>query len=584
MSRFLADPSLAIGARLGAAGDRVEAAGERCVRRPEDQVLADDRDAAVVGQRGLDGGAVLLADPSAVSPAAFDADLRTAAALADRLLALLGVGGGDEAATELRRSAVVQLYAIALVLPTALFAADPIAGTDARGGLTELLRAAAGYERATPPDTTEAIQLADRAVAWLLADTRLTREGLRAALSEPALDVSPEPASEDDPDETDPEVLAAEEGLEEDEDDAPDEGGDEEEELRASGLLAASAGGKAVTRQLIRRLVKGCLSRAHRRRLRAWRASRRTIFRRHSGKDGLVAETAIRLAYLRAHRDHLGNIVLGRATGSLSLAERAASDPNWKRVRDGLLSTITNRIGEPDILDETRHTIYEIKPMGQVMRAVAQLYGRYLLWLNALEIADSQQVGLREAIRRAGALLKTFDPDLGGLAGGGPQPPFRPWLPGLWAPESPLPLPDGRMMEVERPWPGVLVYQILRTRKQKQDEKETAASRELAELLAAWAVAVALARRAAALGREERPLEALARYAGVEDIERDHASAQEAGDPTAAAVLSLGITVAVAAEILAKVIVVVEYAAATVFGGLILDPSLLRPELPSDQA
>jgi hypothetical protein len=496
--------------------------------------IAPGRAAAVTGERSLDGGAVITADHATpdAPPEDPDPDLPLVAALSNRLAALLGVASGDEDAFDVQAALMTELYAIALVLPGAQPSPDPVAGVDARGGLTALLRTASGYSRSAPPDAEEVERLAALGVELLTTELGVTPEQLRRTVKMTVPEGDTE-TPEADPDLLEEDVQDAVRALEADDEDDPDDPAHPDDPEPAPGapleLPAAAAGSSGFRAYLIRKVIRGDLRRV----LKAFRSRTSRDRRPHTSLDGLIAEQVIRDQYMRDHplsEVLCGDMVFQNALPVAPLAMMALGDASWAEVQLGLIHRRTRRVGQPDILDATLRQVFEIKPAAQALEATAQLYIRYLLPLNAIAYARGDPtLPETRALELARLLLRALDAGTGQLGADGSRPPFRPWLPGgLFFPgpeQVPhmLILPDRREMLVWMPLPGVISYQIMkRRRRRRSTAKVPAASKQkivdLGATLAALIAAAAIVR--GARGAPE-PAAALRELAALGEAEEE---------------------------------------------------------------
>lgn len=214
--------------------------------------------------------------------------------------------------------------------------------------------------------------------------------------------------------------------------------------------------------------VKLALGKAYRAQLRARRAFFRRVLPPRAGTadpvtlslDGQLAHQVITLHYLVEHPGHSVIVdTLAHLPGAgtlVTLASAAASSGPFAAARAGLVSSITGRVGQPDILDLQTRECYEIKPIGQIYGGAAQLVGRYLFFLNISVLGGEQA---------ARALIAALLPGGGTADWSPPTQDVRPFLPGTsWRPSRFYPLPDGRLMAAELVSAGVICYQIFRVR------------------------------------------------------------------------------------------------------------------------
>ncbi|OJF12781.1 hypothetical protein [Couchioplanes caeruleus] len=524
----------------------VDSASLRCVQgRPVER------------ERALDGAAVLTRDTATGEDAAqsFDPDLVTVLTLVDVLMSALGVERGAPGSARVAGDLVDAVYAHALVVPHARLSPAPVAAEppsrDGAGPLTVLLRTAVGVSREGPPTWEEAQELCGQVVSRALSSLGMNQQALTWMLGKAA------PAHQDDP--PDPEAEgqfdnAADEFWSEPDDDAVDPAMFETEPdppetdpwivaliaaagpPTAPGIRSEAAAGAAPppkTLRLLRplsrlnwkRLLKFGLPAAKRAELNAWVRERRSAgeIRRHSPTDGFIAERTLLALYLLDRKTVAENILAGFRVGDKTLSDVAAADSLWETVRTALLSVVTGAVGQPDILDPALRHVYEIKPKAQAVRGAKQLYGRYLLFLNAWEIFNTvDAIPARRALAWSAKVLAEFArfvtrpvPDHVDLSKIGP---VRFWEPGSWTPPRRVLLWDGRVMDVEVPIPGVLCYQILGSRK---DDDSAAGKpvdeRDISLTLLGLVLAHALADAARQTGGPAG-VEALARAAG------DHAA------------------------------------------------------------
>jgi hypothetical protein len=198
-------------------------------------------------------------------------------------------------------------------------------------------------------------------------------------------------------------------------------------------------------------------------------------------QDGQLAHQIIMAEYWEAHQGHdiiFDTHIWDAGTESLQyLSDVAAGNARIAAVRDALVSTVTNAVGQPDILDLSDSTVYEIKPITQIYEGAAQLGGRYLYFLNAVVFGSTK---LSEQL--IAALLP------GGGSSWPPPTKFQPYMPGMWRPLPITPLPDGRLMATALAAPGVIVYQIFGERK-KGENSPSEAELKLIETFALAALA-----------------------------------------------------------------------------------------------
>lgn len=175
---------------------------------------------------------------------------------------------------------------------------------------------------------------------------------------------------------------------------------------------------------------------------------------RKTSTDGNFAHTALQLHYLLAHpgnRVVLGPYVAGPTLvpgGWTTLTNAGGSSFDFLR---GALLRGTGRLAEPDILDDTLREVYEIKPLSSWASGLTQLYGRYLLPLNASLLGAQIATALLNAQTPAGGV-----PTVPGMPTG-----VTPYLPGhTWRPSPFYVLPPNRLMVAARPVPGLLLYEI----------------------------------------------------------------------------------------------------------------------------
>jgi hypothetical protein len=277
---------------------------------------------------------------------------------------------------------------------------------------------------------------------------------------------------------------------------------------------------RPMSRKNWQRLLKLGLPRDVRLKLRAWVRERRASgeIQKHSSEDGYIAEKALLVLYLVDRNKVASQVMAGRRVGTGTLDDVATQGSIWATVKAGLYSAVTSAVGQPDILDPDLRHVYEIKPKAQAVRGAQQLYGRYLLFLNAWEVFTT--VGgapSRRALSWAARVLAAFSvlsgpggvPDLSSIG------PVRFWTPGPWTPPRRIILWDGRLMDAEAPIPGVLCYQILGKKNQNQPGSPVPVDiRDIATVMLGLVLAQALA-DAANQASGAPGLEALARVSGT---------------------------------------------------------------------
>jgi hypothetical protein len=505
-----------------------------------------DTSANVLRERSLDGSA-LCTDERTVTPdgnVSFDPDLVMVACFVDALLDALGVEAGAEGSVKTARDLFAEVYAAAFALPVLRLDTDAVAGPDAAGHLTSTLRAAAGVEAAGPPSWADASQLARQTIARGLQSLGLSQKDITWLLGRSA------PTTDDidkDPDDDSDYTRAGDELWGESDEDAadpaafenePDPPADEpwiaasqspQNAVQPSGIAAAGALLRPLSRKNWKRLMKFGLPKSTRKELSEWVRLRRESgeIRPHSQNDGFIAEKALLTIYLIERQKVAAQILAGRRVGNVSIDDVAAAGGIWGTVKTALLSLVTNAVGQPDILDPDLREVYEIKPKAQAVRGAHQLYGRYLLFLNAWEVYSTiPGTPPRRALAWAARVAAAFSSYVGqgafpaiDLSGIGPA---RFWTPGTWTPPRRIVLLDRRLMDVEVPIPGVLCYQILGKKDSDDGHGSTVPVdlRSLAVTMAMLMLAQAAADAANQTGGASG-VEAVARAAGVPQPDGD---------------------------------------------------------------
>ncbi len=175
---------------------------------------------------------------------------------------------------------------------------------------------------------------------------------------------------------------------------------------------------------------------------------------RKTSSDGNFAHTALQLHYLISHpgnRVILGPYVAGPTLvpGGWTTLINVDGSP-FDFLRSALVRA-TGKLAEPDILDDTLREVYEIKPLSRWASGLTQLYGRYLLPLNASLLGTQIAAALLNAQTPVGGM-----PTVPGMPAG-----VTPYLPGhTWRPSPFYVLPPNRLMVAARPVPGLLLYEI----------------------------------------------------------------------------------------------------------------------------
>ncbi len=433
-------------------------------------------------------GADALADDAVGGQTRLQPDDLMAGTLAEKLIDLLGL----EPTADVRIALFTALASGARNLEPA----HPECRSDPGDTLTRLLRDAMGYSGDGIPALDEARRLAEFAVAGVMETMGVPTDGLRDVLKNAGRPL----VAEDDADEADP-LLGL---LGDDLWDAPDEEdeaaivGDEQPPAADDAVQQqASVPLPAVTLALLgavgvkrlRRLMRFAIPPGMTRRLREY-ARAHANAPRHTAADGLVVEDAIRAAYATTVGANRA-ILFGTRAGGVTLGDVASQNPVWAAVKAGLLSFLSGRVGAPDILDVDLGHVYEIKPKRSAVAAARQLYWRYLFWLNLAEVGAANGHLSPLKVAAWAARICRGNPAPPPLVANGPfTPPQRVWTPGPWQPPSLMILP-GRIVEIEVPVPGVIVYQVLGGDKKPQTAEAAAPDKEafmkyLVAVLLAW--------------------------------------------------------------------------------------------------
>jgi hypothetical protein len=490
-----------------------------------------------------------LSEPPPLRP-----DDVVAATLVERVIDLFGL----EATPELRKTLIGVVYtAIQQALP-----AYPGARPDPDGPLPEdalirTLRGALGYSAAGMPSLEEARRLADLVVSGITQMLGVSAGDLRRFASQAGLPLSiAEDTDADDP------LFGFLRGLFE-ESDPPDPlyvkappppAPDDPLKLQVAqagvgvpGITMAVLQAVGVAR--LRALMKRALPQGLRAKVREFARSKAALGP-NTSKDGLLAEGAIRLAYMEERG--AAAVLAGTRVGSLTIGDMAAADPLWSTIRTGLISFLSGRVGAPDILDADLGHVYEIKPMRRAVEGAEQLYFRYLFWLNLAELgASNVDVKPLELAEWAVSMINGSPAPPFPLAGRTPAPPSRVWVPGPWRPKEMLPLPDKRMIKTEVPIPGVICYEVLgKDSKQQQEAPAVAPSPEdLAKMVMAMAIAWAIvqAGERAAPGKGVTATASWFKMPALPDV--------DAKDVATVALVAAGVIVTVALVVVAAPIV-----------------------------
>lgn len=405
------------------------------------------------------------------------------AGVVDALMIAGGVASGDDEAFEVRRAVAASVRAFEYSEGSIVEVDREGGGTRTSGGLTEMLRLAAGSQRIgrlTSEEVSALVEVTPALVGRLVDPRQLA--SLVRALRNPQ-DWPPPPTPEE------PAQLSEDESeataFDADAAPAPDEAtAPPGPQLVAAGSLPSVTRTVSALRKLISKDLSGFLQ--------AMRGvTRGSVTRKHTGPQGDMVHRMIQMHYLL---EHAGEQVLvdtsvhtpGGGSKYTRLADMGTA--GWKGVLAGL--TVGGFVGRPDILNETRHVVYEIKPLNQLTLGAVQLWMRYLLPLN---VAEAATAGVpTKAVR---AFLGKIDfTGLPGTVPTGPQgQTWRPWLPGTeWRPAAAYPCPDGTVAMAGLAGPGLIVYQIART-KTESDTVEQLDSKTVAEIMAAMLVAALLA-------------------------------------------------------------------------------------------
>ncbi|OJF14500.1 hypothetical protein [Couchioplanes caeruleus] len=548
---LLADPSEPTRSRITGGQSLLACPGADPVAVRPEQVCRVER------ERAVDGSAVLSRETATngAGDHSFDPDLITVVTLVDVLLTSLGVERGAPGSANTAVNLVGAVYAHALAVPQARLSPAPVAATppspqDA-GPLTMVLRAATGVSRQGPVTWAEAEQLCAQVVSRALSSLGMERLALTWMLGAAAPD-----SGDDEPDREDGGEYdnAADEFWAETDEDRINSATFEAEpdppnsDPWIAALLAAAAGMgiratarvrplpstaltllRPLSKRNWKRLLKWGLPAGARVELYRWVQQRRASgeIRPHSQLDGFIAEKALLALYLLDRKKVAAEVLAGSRVGGQTLGDVAEAGSDWETVRTALFSVVTNAVGQPDILDPALRHVYEIKPKVQAVRGAKQLYGRYLLFLNAWEIHKSVKgIPARRALVWSAEVLKKFAgyvtrkvPRRVDLSTIGP---VWFWEPGSWTPPRRVLLWDGRLMDVEVPIPGVLCYQILGKNKDGGGPKAVDV-RDIGLALLGLVLAQALADAAGQTGGPPA-VEALTRAAGDDASGLDLAS------------------------------------------------------------
>ena len=513
----------------------------------EPVALSEDNQCRIQNEEALDGSAVFVQESATRKERvqSYDPDLITVATLVDVVLSAVGVDRGAPGSVSLAMDLVHDVYSSALAVPAGRLASTPVAGVDAAGSLTALLRDAAGVSRIGPPTWDEASRLCDQIVHRTLSSLEMDRIALTWLLGTQPPDMGDETP---DPEAGGAFQQAADEYWDENDDNAIDPATFEFEPdppltdpwvpdptaTPTAASISVFAVSATLFRVLLRpmgqlnykRLLKFGLPQESRRKLHAWVRERERSgeIQPHTQKDGKNAERALLTLYLFDRHKHADDVLASTRVGGRTLKEVATAGSVWETVRTALTSFVRPpkalypTVARPDILDPALREVYEIKPKARAVEAAEQLYGRFLLFLNAWEsFSTVSGITARHAIVMAAQVLAKFtcyigEPaprniDLSSIGA------LNFWTPGSWTPPRRILMWDMRLMDVEVPMPGLLCYQMHGHDPDEQSERKPVDIRAISLALLGLVLARALAD--AANQTDGAPgVEALARAAG----------------------------------------------------------------------